>query len=318
MSGRGPRWGVVLGLSSGCAPAMVTLPDRAAFDRSDADTGVRVEDSGAPAVDVVEVEPVVAEADWTAAVEVEERRFEMGCTRDPDWNCYVDEFPVRRVTLRPVVAMRYEVTAGLYADVLSLPSPDPQARHRPVVDVTWLDAVVFANALSERDGLEPAYLVGPSAATTEVDTDASGWRLPTEAEWESLARAGTDHTYSGGEDVLSVAWIDENSPYTVQPVGTRAPNAWGLHDLSGNAWEWTGDWLGPYSPSPETDPEGFVEGTKKVVRGGSVDNHDSYARVSLRRLHRPDGVLPCLSFRLVRTNGPSLRDDPGDGPLPDE
>ncbi len=79
-------------------------------------------------------------------------------------------------------------------------------------------------------------------------------------------------------------------------------------------WEWTGDWLGPYAPEPENDPEGFPEGTKKVVRGGSVDNHAAYARVSLRRLHRPDGTLSCLGFRLVRTNGPSLRDDPGDGP----
>jgi sulfatase modifying factor 1 len=302
---------------AGCSPSIPKLPSTEAFSDPAApvtvDSGDTAEAEEVTTFDVQD--PVLAEADWTDTVELDAGEYRMGCTRDPDWNCYVDEFPVRRVTIRALVAMRYEVTEGLYADILGLEAAEAD-RPFPVTGVTWMDAVRFANALSSHDGLEAAYTIGESAQDTVVDTDATGWRLPTEAEWEFMARAGTDSSYSGGEDVLAVAWIDENSLYTLQPPATRAPNAWGLYDLSGNVWEWTGDWLGPYPPEPENDPEGFPEGSKKVVRGGSVDNHSSYARVSLRRLERPDGSLACLGFRLVRTNGPSLRDDPGEGPPP--
>ena|GEM_PF-4038967 len=287
-----------------CSAASEKLPGAERFASGSTDSG---HDSGAEPVEVHA--PVVPEADWTTSVALDGGTFAMGCTRDADWNCYVDEFPVRMVTIRPIVAMTYEVTEGLYADTLGLASPSGTTRHVPVTGITWTDATAFANALSERHSLDPAYTLGDSAHTTTVDTNANGWRLPTEAEWEYMARAGTDASFSGGEDVLQVAWIDENSPFTLQPIGLKTPNDWGLHDLSGNAWEWTGDWLGPYPPEDEVDPEGFPEGTKKVVRGGSVDNHAAYARVSLRRLHRPDGTLPCLTVRLVRTNGPSLRDD---------
>lgn len=311
--GRGAGWGA-LACTVGCASAP-GFPDVSAFVAPEAEV-----DSGEPPVDDTagpeRGAPVLSEADWTDAVPLDGGTFEMGCTRDPDWNCYVDEFPVRQVTIRPIIAMRYEVTAGLYADVLGLEDPQGVLRHVPATSVTWLDAVEFANALSERDGFEPAYVIGETADGTTVDADVDGWRLPTEAEWEFMARAGTDHTFAGGEAVLDVAWIDDNSPYLLQPSATKAPNAWGLFDLSGNAWEWTGDWLGPYPPEDEVDPEGFVEGTKKVVRGGSVDNHAAYARVSLRRLERPGGTLSCLGFRLVRTNGPSLRDDPVESDAP--
>ena len=306
----------VLLAGTACAPAPPVFPRAADFATSSqgsasdtGDTGVRT-----PQDEVFIEAPAVDEREWDRAVAIDGGTFEMGCTRDPDWNCYVDEFPVRTVTIRPTVVMVYEVTQGLYASVMGSAEADGINRHRPVTNVSWVEAAAFANALSVRDGLEPAYTLGSSATDTEVDVEATGWRLPTEAEWEYYARAGTDFTFSGGEDILSVGWIDENSPFTLQPVGAQDANAWGLHDLSGNAWEWTGDWLGPYPPEDEIDPPGFPEGTKKVVRGGSVENHASYARVSLRRLSSPEGIPDCLSFRLTRTNGPSLRAPP---PEPD-
>ncbi|HCH61778.1 MAG: hypothetical protein CL927_05260 [Deltaproteobacteria bacterium] len=295
-----------------CSVEAPGFPRAADFGSSLPGIDSAVHDTGivAEAEVVTPVSPVVDESEWDRAVAVDGGAFEMGCTRDPDWNCYVDEFPVRTVTIRPTVVMAYEVTRGLYAAVMGTPSEDGRARHLPMTHITWVEAAAFANALSARDGLEPAYTLGLSATDTLVDVEATGWRLPTEAEWEYYARAGTDLTFAGSEDIFAVGWIDENSPYTLQPVGARAANAWGLHDLSGNAWEWTGDWLGPYPPEDEIDPPGFPEGSKKVVRGGSVENHASYARVSLRRLNSPDGTLACLSFRLTRTNGPSLRDPP--------
>ena len=162
----------------------------------------------------------------------------------------------------------------------------------PVELVTWSDAVAFANALSRREGLGECYsgYVGASF----VGLTCTGYRLPTEAEWEYAARAATTGaTYAS---LGSVAWSGQAS----HPVGQKQPNAWGLYDLLGNVWEWTGDWYAAYS-SVASDPAGAPSGTSRVFRGGSW----SSSAVGIRSANRNSGTAgirsSALGFRLVRT-----------------
>ena len=100
------------------------------------------------------------------------------------------------------------------------------------------------------------------------------YRLPTEAEWEYACRAGTKTAAYFSKNptppqIDKHAWYRENSDYIIHPVGTKAPNPWGLHDMYGNVWEWCWDWYGPYSPITRTDPRGPSEGEEIVIRGAS-------------------------------------------------
>jgi formylglycine-generating enzyme required for sulfatase activity len=112
--------------------------------------------------------------------------------------------------------------------------------------------------------------------------DQAGGRLPTEAEWEYACRAGTTTPFNTGRNLTtSQANYDGNSGRT-QPTGSYPPNAWGLYDMHGNVWEWCSDWYGPYSNSPQTDPQGPSSGSGRVLRGGSWGSSTSYCRVSVR------------------------------------
>jgi sulfatase modifying factor 1 len=193
--------------------------------------------------------------------------------------------------------------------------------------VSWWDALRFCNALSQREGLTPAYhLTGsgpPPASGTGPspggpiernrpmpapdgllpggdvrprdgepgviwDRDADGYRLPTEAEWEHACRAGTGGPRYGPLD--DIAWHRGNSGERPHDVGTRQANPWGLHDMLGNVWEWCWDVY---------DAE--VYGTYRVLRGGGwFDEHWS-CRASVRRRSHPTLRLDDVGFRLART-----------------
>lgn len=130
------------------------------------------------------------------------------------------------------------------------------------------------------------------------------YRLPTEAEWEYAARAGSWHAYYQREDASQLdlyAWYTNNSNFQTQPVGTKQPNAWGLYDMHGNIWEWCSDWYnGPYSKEPKTDPSGPNRGLGRVMRGGSWFCNASACRAAARGYMQPETRIRLIGFRLVK------------------
>lgn len=198
------------------------------------------------------------------------------------------------VKVGSVYMMKTEVTQGLYKAVAgNNPSSFKGNDYRPVERVSWYDAVKFCNLLSERQGLKPCYSVQGSTNAdkwgtggkdyqdydVEVDEKANGWRLPTEAEW--LAAADDGHTYSGSDNIDDIAWYSKNSDGHPQKVGTKAANANGLYDMSGNVCEWCWD----------------KDGSNRVRRGGSWINDAELCAVSYRYSYSPDSRYHNLGFR---------------------
>ncbi|MGJ7496413.1 formylglycine-generating enzyme family protein [Variovorax sp. RT4R15] len=179
----------------------------------------------------------------------------------------------------------------------------PQGDDHPVVNVTWNDAVAMARWLSAREG--------------------ATYRLPTEAEWEYAARAGTRSRFHTGDDpqrllrganvfdqASAAHWpkwsafaLDGRDAFAfAAPAGSFAPNAFGLQDMHGNVWEWCADWYGEdyYARSPTDDPRGPPDGTERVRRGGSWHTWALYARSSFRNWNNPETRYTLLGFRLLR------------------
>ena len=125
-----------------------------------------------------------------------------------------------------------------------------------------------------------------------------GFRLPTEAEWEYACRAGTTGDHSGVLD--ETAWYEANSGGETHPVGLKQPNAWGLHDMHGNVWEWCQDWYGEYPTGLVADPQGPPAGEKRVSRGGGWNAFGPSCRSAFRDGNVPDARYGDLGFRLVR------------------
>ena len=160
--------------------------------------------------------------------------------------------------------------------------------------VRWDEATAFADALSRKESLAECYADGGFAGLA-----CTGYRLPTEAEWEYAARAGTTGaTYA---DLPAIAWFRDNSESPCHRPGKKRPNAWGLFDMLGNAREWTGDWYGEYS-GPITDPTGPTTGALRVVRGGSWGHPAKFARAGHRERETPTlRNVTSIGFRLVKT-----------------
>ena len=187
----------------------------------------------------------------------------------------------------------YPVTRDLYSAVRGEAHTGPAGPRTPVTEVSWKDAIRFCNLLSRATGLEPCYSVGddpddPDAQDAVCDWEADGYRLPSEAEWEYACRAGTSGVRYGELD--EIAWYRGNSGDAVHDVATKAPNAWGLHDMIGNVWEWCWD---VYDPA--------VYGPYRVFRGGGGFDHPRGCRASCRRKSHPTLRIDDLGFRLARS-----------------
>ena len=143
----------------------------------------------------------------------------------------------------------------------------------------------FIAALNRREGVET-------------------YRLPTEAEWEYAARAGTQTAYHFGDDAARLgayAWYGDNSDWKPHPVGQKRPNAWGLFDMYGNVSEWVADWYGEYPRGAVADPRGPSSGANRVFRGGSWNCHAPYCGAAGRNRLSPGHRLNILGVRLART-----------------
>jgi formylglycine-generating enzyme required for sulfatase activity len=231
------------------------------------------------------------------------------------------EGPVHRVWVDAFLMDKYEVTQGQFR-ALQLSDPSRwDGDQLPVEQQSWIDAVRFCNERSYQEGLDPCY----DEETLECDFEANGYRLPTEAEWEYAARAGTDTRYFSGDDARrlgSYAWTEGNSGQRTHEVGTKRPNPWGLHDMYGNVAEWIHDYFGEdyYRISPERNPRGPVEGDFRVVRGGAWNSGSDALSSTLRSFSASvdDGCMVSddIGFRCVRPDLPSDQTSGQGNPLP--
>jgi len=223
---------------------------------------------------------------------------------------------VRRVTFsRPYLIGATEITQAQWRAVLGGdPSHFEGCDDCPVESVTWLEAIRFCNALSLREGLPPAYRIEDERVTWE--RGAAGYRLPTEAEWERAARAGTTTPYWFGERIgpqranCSCPTPAGDPPATpiglrTTPVATFQANALGLHDVHGNVWEWCWDRFAALAPADTLDPAGpdVDPGMGRISRGGSWSSAPLACRAAFRNASSPDYRCGCLGLRVARGIG---------------
>lgn len=199
---------------------------------------------------------------------------------------------------------RYEVTQRQYREVIKVPSPSHFSNAKedelPVENISWLDAIQFCNALSLNQQLPVCYHISKTEVKWLHGLDCPGFRLPTEDEWLYAAYAGRAGEYAGGADPSRVAWYFDNADYRTHPVGRKSPNAWQLHDMSGNVGEWIWD---QYLPEQQAKIEGtaILANTARVIRGGSY--YDNSKRIALTRRHgeQPQYKSSQVGLRVVRT-----------------
>lgn len=279
-----------------CTGKVYVLPE----EDSAAPATIDSADSADTAGPVVEPDPAPYDT-WLGAESLPGGTFDMGCTRPTEWPCNDDERPSHTVTVAGFAVMNTEVTRGMYRSVTGEAERPPGCTQDDcaLVGVTWLDAVAFCNRVSELEGLTPPYTISGDSVTR--DTSATGWRLPTEAEWEYAARGNRDLLYAGSSDLEQVAWVDDNSGGRPHEIGEKLANDYDLVDMSGNVWEWVWDHKGDYPSEPTTDPSGPSTGTTRVVRGGSWRDTAERARVSARAEHPPSHHDTTVGFRMVRS-----------------
>ena len=172
-----------------------------------------------------------------------------------------------------------EVTQAQWRALMGNNPSNFKGDNLPVEKVSWLDAQHFLEKLNTKIG----------------NTDGGKMALPAEAQWEYACRAGELGPYSGGK-IDEVAWYSNNSDFKTHPVGMKKSNAWGLHDMHGNVWEWCADWYDD-SLSGGTDPSGASSGVYRVHRGGSWYGNAARCRAANRLRYTPDNRHYNLGFR---------------------
>lgn len=216
----------------------------------------------------------------TQFVGISPGEFMMGCSPD-DMQCEPDEKPAHRVQITKAFEIsKYEVTQAEWVAVMGMNFSEFKGLNRPVENVGWYDAQEFFRKLNAAG-------------------DGYRYRLPTEAEWEYAARAGTTGAYAGPPEEMG--WFFENSKMQTHSVGEKRPNAWGLYDMGGNVWEWTEDWYDEkyYQSSSSIDPTGPPKGRFHSLRGGSWVVGVESGRLS-ERDYFEDSADFHIGFRSVR------------------
>ena len=195
----------------------------------------------------------------------------------------IDEMPAHEVTVSSFAIGQTEVTQELWQAIMgtnpSYFADDPQ---RPVEQVSWEDCQEFIARLNELTG--------------------ENFRLPTEAEWEYAARGGNQTAgsiFSGSNNIDEVAWFYFNSDYATRPVAGKSDNELNLFDMSGNVSEWCSDWYGAYPTEPQVNPVGPVEGSRRILRGGSWRSISRDCRNTSRYGDTPDQRGDEVGLRLA-------------------
>lgn len=215
------------------------------------------------------------------------------------------ESPAHKVKLSPFYIDKHEVTQEMYKKLeLSNPSHFKNEKN-PAEMVAWVNAAIYCNERSIEEGLTPCY----DEKTWECNFKANGYRLPTEAEWEYAAKAGTDSKYFFGTDsknLKNYAIYSKNSSGKPETAGSRKPNQFGLFDMYGNVAEWCNDFYAAdyYGKSPAENPAGPAEGKERVIRGGSWNDGEEFVNSTARSM---DGSISdacilrdTIGFRCVR------------------
>lgn len=203
-------------------------------------------------------------------------------------------------------ACDHEVTQQEYTAVMGNNPSKFKGNNLPAENMNWYSAIVYCNKRSIAEGLTPCYKIGgktdpkdwgdiPTTYTynwnnAACDSNANGYRLPTQLEWEYLARGGMkeSYTYSGSDNVYEVAWFGENSEGKTHPVKGKKKNALGLYDMSGNVWEWCGDCHKKYT-------------RYRAKRGGAYSWEKASCRLSLDGSNSPEEAHPYVGFRVIRS-----------------
>ncbi len=208
--------------------------------------------------------------------------FTMGCTYEQGIDCATDEKPSHEVQITGFTIAKYEVTQALWKQIMGSNPSRFKGDSLPVENVSWDDVQVFLQRLNAKTG--------------------KNYRLPTEAEWEYAARGGQQSRqsqYAGGFELETVAWCSTNSENTTHNVGGRQPNELGLYDMSGNVWEWCGDYYGTYPADKQTNPTGAKKGSARVLRGGCYAAIGRQCRVATRKSLFQGGKDYMTGFRLA-------------------
>ena len=245
--------------------------------------------------------------------------FQMGSPDSEDWRS--NDEVLHSVTVSPFYMASHEVTQQEWREVTGKNPSSFTGDNLPVESITWLEAVEFCNALSRKEGKTPVYTVSDGGRTVTWDRGADGYRLPTEAEWEFAARAGTTTPFyskrvPGADDVNFYG----HYPYQIEqnyfndsvletqpgvyrgktlPVGSFKPNPWGLYDIYGNVGEWCFDYYGDYSASNQTNPAGPDSGTRRVYRGGGWNDFGKNLRSAYRAAMQQSSSAYNVGLRLV-------------------
>lgn len=192
------------------------------------------------------------------------------------------------VNIKAFLLAKFPLTQDIYFDITNETPSTFKCDKRPVETVTWKEAIIFCNLLSEKSGLKPCYTIREHKEEITFDQTANGFRLPTEAEWEYACKGGIKEIRYDKLDL--VAWYKDNSEQRTHNVGQKKPNPWGLYDMLGNVWEWCSDLY---------DTE--VYGSYRIFRGGGwCDEERSVMATTRRRSHPLKFKIDDLGFRIAR------------------
>jgi formylglycine-generating enzyme required for sulfatase activity len=198
------------------------------------------------------------------------------------------EKPAREVTIsKPFYISATEVTQSQFTAVMGFNPSRFKGNDHPVDSVSYEDALAFVEKLNRKENVD-------------------SYKLPTEAEWEYAARAGSQDNYCFGNDAEKLkeyAWYDETvQKGSTHPVATKKPNAWGIYDMHGNLFEWTEDWFGEdyYKVGPKKDPKGPTTGTLRSLRGGSWGNDYWFCQVAARNMEAPTTKSMITGLRIKK------------------